>query len=982
MRHRLLSLSLTLMSLAACTRAASPPTPEPIPQPIPDPYANLPPVRIDRGVPAASKIMVDSVMGTLSVRQKVGQLIMPWLLGNYAAYTSTEYDTLGNWIDSLQVGGIIISIGPPLEIAAKLNALQRRSQLPLLVAADLEWGSGMRLVGGTAFPPPMAVGATGNALDAYELGRITALEARAVGIHMTFSPVADVNNNPNNPVINTRSFGEDPHRVAALIAAYVRGAREHGLFTTAKHFPGHGDTDVDSHISLPVVRGCWNRLDTLELAPFRSAIDAGVTAVMTAHVAVPCLTADSTEPATMSATVMHDVLRDSLGFKGLVVTDALDMGAIVREYGPGESAVQAFLAGSDLLLMPTDQRAALDAMVAAVADGRISMERLDASVHRVLTLKAQAGLFQGRTVPLDSVPVTVATRAFEDEADDVAARSLTLVRDDGLDDIRQERGRTGLIVYANESNLSAGNRLARQLREAGETVSMFRLYPSSGTLSYDSARAVIDRSPRIVFATNVRVVTGSGHIAMPDSLAALIVQTDAAKPRVLVSFGNPYLLAQVPDYQGAYLLAWSDVPATEQAVGRALTGFASITGRLPVTLSDAYPLGFGIDAPKLVADEEQEGAGGGGDARSTEIQFDQDRLAAADHFLASKIAGGVAPGGVLLVSLRDSIALLSTYGMYGVDDSTPVADTTVYDLASLTKVIGLTTATMMLVADGKLDLDRPVQAYLPEFTGPGKDAVRVRHLLLHTSGLPAWAPLYLMTETPDEAVQQVMTIDLERAPGERYEYSDLGAITLGKIVERITGESLDRFLARRLFEPLGMRHTRYLPPESWRPFIAPTERDPWRGRTIRGEVHDENAARLGGVSGHAGLFSNAPDLARFANWLLDAWHDRLPPDAPVKLPAAVVRNFTTKQPGPEGSTRALGWDTPSLSGTGSSGSMLSPSSFGHTGFTGTSIWIDPVRELVIILLTNRVNPTRDNTALLPLRGQVADSVVSALRAGG
>lgn len=953
-----------------------------MPSPVPDPYAALPPVRIDRGVPTASKITVDSVLGTLSVRQKIGQLVMPWLLGNYAAYASEEYDTLAYWIDSLQVGGIIISIGPPLEIAAKLNALQRRSRLPLLVAADLEWGSGMRLVGGTAFPPPMAVGATGNTLDAYELGRITALEARAVGIHMTFSPVADVNNNPDNPVINTRSFGEDPRRVAALISAYVRGAREHGLFTTAKHFPGHGDTDVDSHIALPIVSGCWNRLDTLELAPFRSAIEAGVTAVMTAHVAVPCLTADSSEPATMSATLMHDVLRDSLAFRGLVVTDALDMGAIVRQYGPGESAVQAFLAGSDMLLMPTDQRAAIDAMVAAVGQGRISMDRLDASVRRVLTLKARAGLFRGRTVPLDSIPATVATRAFEAVADDVAARSLTLVRDEGLEGMRKERGQTGVIVYADESNLSAGRSLAHELRAAGERVNVFRLFPSSGTLSYDSARAVVDRNPRVVFAANVRVISGRGHIAMPDSLATFVVQTAAAKPTVLVSFGNPYLLSQLPDYRGAYLIAWSDVPATERAAARALAGLDAITGRLPVTLSPEYPLGFGIDAPVVAGERRGEAAAKGGNGGLGTLRFDPDRLAAADRFLGSKIVEGVAPGGVLLVALRDSIALLSAHGVYGVDDPTPVADTTVYDLASLTKVIGLTTAAMMLTAEGKLDLDRPVQDYLPEFTGPGKDRVLVRHLLLHTSGLPAWAPLYLMTDTPDEAVHQVMTIDLERAPGERYQYSDLGAITLGKVVERITGESLDRFLARRLFQPLGMRHTRYKPPESWLPFIAPTERDAWRGHMIRGEVHDENAARLGGVSGHAGLFSNAPDLERFAEWLLDCWHNRLPPDAPVRLPAEVVRNFTSKQPGPEGSTRGLGWDTPSPSGTGSSGSMLSPSSFGHTGFTGTSIWIDPVRDLVIILLTNRVNPTRDNTALIPLRGQVADSVVSALRAGG
>ncbi|MGD8727579.1 MAG: glycoside hydrolase family 3 N-terminal domain-containing protein, partial [Gemmatimonadales bacterium] len=421
--------------------------------------------------------MVDSLVDALTTREKVGQLIMPWLLGNYAALDSEEYDTLAVWVDSLRVGGIIISIGPPLEIAAKLNTLQRRARLPLLIAADLEYGSGMRLRGGTAFPMPMAIAAGGRQQDAYELGRVTALEARAVGIHQTYSPVADLNNNPDNPIINTRSFGEDPVTASRLIKAYIRGAHEHGLFTTAKHFPGHGDTELDSHIELPVVSACWNRLDSLELEPFRAAIEAGVTAIMTAHVAVPCVTADSAEPATLSPAVMTDILRDSLGFRGLVVTDALTMGAIIAQYGPGESAVRAFLAGSDLLLMPADPRAAIEAMVAAVDSGRVSTERLDRSVRRILTLKHQAGLFRGRVVDLDSVPAVVGRREHEELAADIAARSLTLVQRGPIDGFRTTRGNVALITYARESNLSIGGRMAAELRALGETVRSFRLYP-------------------------------------------------------------------------------------------------------------------------------------------------------------------------------------------------------------------------------------------------------------------------------------------------------------------------------------------------------------------------------------------------------------------------------------------------------------------------------------------------------------------------
>ncbi|MFQ5702461.1 MAG: glycoside hydrolase family 3 N-terminal domain-containing protein [Gemmatimonadales bacterium] len=570
----------------ACTHQAVEP-----PALVPTPTVDVPGVVVP---PPAIKLTADSLLGTLTTRQKVAQLVMPWLLGNYTAFDSEEFETALGWVDSLEVGGIIISIGSPLDAASKLNELQRRSHLPLLVAADMEWGSGMRLVGGTSFPMPMAIGATGNPDDAYELGRVTALEARAAGIHMTFSPVSDVNNNPDNPIINTRSFGEDPRSVANLITTYIRGAADNGLYTTAKHFPGHGDTGTDSHIGMPVVSACWTRLDTLELIPFRAAIAAGVTAVMTAHLAMPCIDGDDPPPATMSPRIMGGMLRDSLGFRGLVVTDALTMGAIVSKYGPGETVVKAFLAGSDLLLIPPDPRVAVEAMLQALDSGRITMERLDGSVRRILQLKIDAGLFRARTVALDRIPTVIGRREFQESADDIAARALTLVRDNGIEQFRDNRQRTAVILYAEETNLTVGNELIRELRSFGDTVNAFRLYPQSGPLSYDSARVIIADNPRTIFATSVRFIAGRGHVQMPDSLATLILTTDKRKPALLLSLGSPYLLNQIPDFSGPYLIAWSDFPATERASGRAIAGGAPISGHLPITLSDDYPRGFGI----------------------------------------------------------------------------------------------------------------------------------------------------------------------------------------------------------------------------------------------------------------------------------------------------------------------------------------------------------------------------------------------------
>ncbi|PYP00449.1 MAG: beta-N-acetylglucosaminidase, partial [Gemmatimonadetes bacterium] len=416
-----------------------------------------------------------SLLATLTVRQQVGQLIIPWLSGNYTALDDSLFQTAARWVDSLAVGGLIVSVGSPFDIAAKLNALQRRSRLPLLVSADLEWGAGMRVVGATAFPQIMAVGATGDPRDAYQIGAAAAVEGRAVGIQVNFAPDADVNNNPANPIINVRSFGEDPRTVSRLVAEYVRGLHEHGMLATLKHFPGHGDTQTDTHLGLPIITAGYARLDSLELVPFRAGIAAGADVVMSAHIAFPAVTG-SDDPATLSPAVLTGVLRDSLRFGGLVVTDALTMGGIVAKYGAGEATVRAFLAGSDLLLMPADPDSAVDAMTGAIAAGRITRQRLEASVRRVLEIKRRLGLFQHRTVTLDSIMQVVGSRRFQDAANDLAVRSLTLVRDIGgrLHALRAHPGRLALIAYADEANGTVGQFLTDLLRQGGDTVEYFR----------------------------------------------------------------------------------------------------------------------------------------------------------------------------------------------------------------------------------------------------------------------------------------------------------------------------------------------------------------------------------------------------------------------------------------------------------------------------------------------------------------------------
>ena len=549
-------------------------------------------------IPAAAALPtepdVESLLAGLSVRDRIAQLVMPWIPGTYAAYDEPGFARAEAWVDSLHIGGVIVGAGSPLDVAAKLNQLQTRSRLPLLVGSDFEGGTSIRLDGGTLFPPNMGVGASGSDSAAYEMGRVTALEGRAVGVHVAFAPVADVNNNPDNPIINTRSFGENPTEVGRLVAAEVRGLQDYGMLATAKHFPGHGDTGTDSHLALPVVGADWARLDSVELVPFRAAIAAGVDVVMSAHIALPRLDPGQLRPGTVAPNILTGILRDSLGFQGIIVTDALNMAGVANAYG-AEAGVRAFLAGADLLLQPADPRAAIDAMEAAVDRGDITPERLDRSVRRVLAAKRRLGLFLRRTVPLDSVPAVVGRTSFQADAAELASASIVMVKDVGgtVYALGQARAPITVVTYAEEANRTVGLALAGELRAEGYPVTLARLWPASGAASYDSAAAALRRSPTVIVATADRPIAGRGSIGLPDALAQLIAGTARERPTVLLSLGNPYVIRGLPEV-GSYLIAWRSNAVAEWAAARALTGAAPITGRLPIAIPPLYPRGWGL----------------------------------------------------------------------------------------------------------------------------------------------------------------------------------------------------------------------------------------------------------------------------------------------------------------------------------------------------------------------------------------------------
>jgi beta-N-acetylhexosaminidase len=548
---------------------------------------------------------VDSTFETLSPRERIGQMVWRWVLGDYANVADSSYANARRDVEEQRIGGITMSLGSPIEVAAKINSLQRVARVPLIVSSDLEPGLG-RLEGGvfshylleagsaTVFPQAMAIAATGRDEDAYEVARTIGREAKAVGIQINFAPTVDVNNNPGNPVINVRSFGEDPDRVARLAAQWVRGSHDAGVIATAKHFPGHGDTDVDSHVGLPVVSANRARLDQIELVPFRAAIGAGASMVMTAHVALPAVSGDSSVPATLSPRIITDLLREDLGFRGVTITDALTMEGVGRGYSAEESAVLAVKAGSDILLMPRDAKRAIDAVVAAVERGEIPKARIDAAARRVLELKARTGVAFRPAVDVEGLREVVGTPEHRAQADDVARRAITLLRDkDNL--LPAGGGRVVVVQYMPETELKAGRWFAREMA-AVRPNHVFKITPRSGREELDSIARAARAADRVVVTAHVRRVEGEGRASIPPHIASWMDGLTQRERVVFVAHGNPYLIRQVPSV-GTYVVTYGVGDALERASARAIMGRAPITGRAPISLPGFFRRGDGIQRP-------------------------------------------------------------------------------------------------------------------------------------------------------------------------------------------------------------------------------------------------------------------------------------------------------------------------------------------------------------------------------------------------
>lgn len=913
---------------------------------------------------------VDSVYARLSVRERIGQLFM---IRAYSNKDQAYEESVANQIREYGVGGLCFFQGTPRRQAELTNEYQRISQVPLLIAMDAEWGLGMRLDGPEVvdFPRQIALGAIEDDHLIYLMGREIARQLRRIGTQVNFAPVADINNNPDNPVINFRSFGEDRYKVAEKCSAYMQGLQDGQVMACAKHFPGHGDTDTDSHKALPVILHSRQRLDSIELYPFRQLAANGLQSVMVAHLNIPALDDAFQIPTTLSTHTVQDLLRQEIGFDGIVFTDAMDMNGVTQFAANGEAEWQALAAGNDILLLPSDLPKAIDRILEAVRSGEMPLPRLETHVKRILRTKYRLGLASQQPVDLDHLEDDLNPPISRIIRSRLIEQSITLVRN-----------RDNLIPFKELHTLklavlNIGDTLNNAFQSTLSAYTHLDRYAAPKEFGRDAIRMwkqqLSDRDVVIVGLFD-QTAYPKNNFGLTSTSIEFLHELNEQTPVVVVNFGNPYGLQNFDDLSWVVQSYQAD-PLTQVITAEGLMGHMIFQGHLPVTSSQVARAGMGRYGDNLMrlgyADPERVG-------------MSADTLARIDEVIRDMIRNQAAPGGQILVIKDRKVVMDKSFGNLTYDTTSRAVDHhTIYDLASVTKAAATTLAVMKLVDEERIDPEEPLGVYLPECRNKAIADIRIRDLLTHSSGLPAWIPfyektlkrkrpsrkfyrdrpepgfsipvadhLYMKDAYRDELWSDILNLKPGR-PGP-YVYSDLGFMLLQRMVESVADQPLDQYVDQQFYQPLGLESMTFHPmtrqlPEN----IAPTENDTYfRQQEVRGYVHDMAAAMLGGVAGHAGLFSNAGDLGILFQMLLN---DGVYGGVRFLQPGT-IRQFTTRAPDQD--RRGWGFDMKDKDGPNTHVSpQVSDRAFGHLGFTGTCVWADPEHDLIYIFLSNRTWPS-------------------------
>ena len=943
-----------------------------------------------KGKSAEASRYADSIYKTLSLKERIAQLIVPCVTPGKG---ESSLASVRNLIGMQKCGGLIFSGASLDATAACINLAEEIAKVPPLISVDGEWGLAMRIPDSPKFPQNMALGAITDYRLIYDYGREMARECRLLGVDIDYAPVADVNSNPQNPVIGTRSFGEDPERVAKAVTSFSLGLEDGGVMAVAKHFPGHGDTDADSHKALPVIKHSKGRIDSIDLVPFKEFINAGCSGVMTGHLSIPSLDASGTA-ASMSNKITTGLLRDKLGFEGLIVTDGLGMaGALKTGENPGVSALKA---GADILLYPTDTKGMIAAILSAVNSGEISKKTIEERCKKVLRYKYYLNALEKAKLKGEALKNAINSPEAEALVRKLVAASITVIKNN--DNI--------LPIGNLESNsigvVNIGAKSENDFTETCRHYANVNAYFSMGESFTPQTLTKIGSNDIVVAAVYNDKAT---------SREVLEQLSKSCKQLIAVFMLNPYKLQKFSTSLKnckAIVLAYNNASNERVCAAEALFGGIAVNGKLPVNIKGVAPLGKGYSYPK------------------SRLGFTSPAAEGMQPWLADSIntivkqglTSGAFPGCQVLVAKNGNIVFDKSFGKLTAKQEKKVDNQTIYDLASVSKAVGTLPAIMKLYDEGKLNLDSKIGDIITEITDSAKQEITIRELLYHETGMPASLDMYetmidslsytgkLFRRRPDKShsikVQRNLygnnsaklrtdilkttkskDFPIEMADGmfvgpmttdtimhriydiplkgnKDYRYSCLNFCLLMDIEQRINGKNHDDYLSEEILGPIGAYNTGYRPTtwsESSR--IAPTEHDTFlRKQTLRGYVHDELAAFSGGVQGNAGLFSTAEDVAKICQmWLNGGKYG----DKQI-LSGETVELFT-KDKSPN-SRRGLGFDKPDIEDPDNSPTCEEAGAgvYGHLGFTGTVFWVDPEEDLIFVFLTNRVNPTRENSA--------------------
>ena len=841
-----------------------------------------------------AQIWADSVFKTLSDEERIAQLMVV-RLSAYNATTKTAifYDKqVADLIKQYNVGGICVFQGSPVKQANIINALQALAKTPIIMCIDAEWGVGMRMIDSVQpLPRQMMLGAMQDANIVYEYGKIVAEQCKRIGLQINYAPVVDVNNNPNNPVINDRSFGEDKYKVALFGIQYMKGMQDNGVMACAKHFPGHGDVSVDSHYDLPVINKTMAQLDSLELYPFREIFNAGIGSAMVAHLSIPAIDNTANKPTSISKNNVTDLLRNQLGFQGLTFTDALEMQGVKKYYPDGAASVESLIAGNDMLCLPGDVPLAISKIKDAIKNNKLSWADIEMHCKKVLLAKYQYGLTKLTPINTDNLTNDLNSKVAAMRKL-VAENALTVLQktDDVFFPLPAPAKPIAKDVVYVSIGTSSDNVFAKRMRNDYKADVFYFNYNQDAARILSTVELIKKRYKKVIIGIHNYSRVPANNFGISKSAVDLVTQLQQQTTAVTFVFGNPYAIKNWCNAKNI-IACYEDDGVVQNTAIDLLQGKISAKGKLPVTVCDEYKFGSGIVSNSFFLPR----------TNPDEAGLDPVKLNVIDSVVNDAIEKKATPGGVVLVVKNGKIAYHKAYGNYTYDKAEPVQLESIYDMASVTKICATTISVMKLYDEGKIDLKKKLGDYLPWVKGSNKENLLIENILLHQAGLVAYIPFYrevidstghplekyfsakqndsfsirvaenlfMRNSWRDTLYQRILQSNLGETG--KYIYSDNDFIFLGKIVEAVSGMPLNEYVQKEFYTPLGLTTAGFKPKERFTlNRIIPTEQEKnFRLQLLRGDVHDPGAAMFGGVAGHAGLFSNAYDLGVIMQMLLN-----------------------------------------------------------------------------------------------------------------